>query len=179
MRGTTLRGLTCICAALAVAGCGSTAVPTVVPTQSSSAPSAVTPTPLAASRSDLNVVYTLLYPPTPSGGDCFQASGGAAATTSCPFTTRLTAAVAAAIAAQGRGGAADPVCGCQNVDPNQVASYTVGTPPGGGTIHVRSFGSPHVAFVVIWSGSAFLVDDILYCASTMTSIYPGEKPGSC
>jgi hypothetical protein len=181
MRGAALRGLTCAGAVVVLAGCGPAVAPTVVPTQASPTPSAVTttPAPSPASRSDLNVVYLLLYPPTPSGGDCLQASGGAAATASCPFTPRLTAAVTAAIAAQGPGGGADPVCGCQNLDPSQVASYTVGTPPGGGTIHVTSFGSPHVAYVVIWSGTAFLVDDIIYCKSTVTSIYPGEKPSGC
>jgi hypothetical protein len=180
MSGAALRGLTCA-AVVALAGCGPATSPTVVPTPSNSTPSAATttPSPSPASRSDLNVVYLLLYPPTPSGGDCFRPSGGAAATVSCPFTTRLTAEVTAAIAAQGPGGGADPVCGCQNLDPNQVASYTVGTPPGGGTIHVTAFGSPHIAYVVIWSGTAFLVDDIIYCTSTVTSVYPGEKPSGC
>ncbi len=182
MRGAARRGLTCAAAIAGLAGCGPAVSPTVVPTPASSTPSAATTTPSSspASRSDLNVVYLLLYPPTPSARDCFQPGGGAAATVSCPFTTRLTAAVTAAIAAQGPGGGADPVCGCQNLDPNQVASYTVGTPPGGGTIHVTAFGSPHVAYVVIRSGTAFLVDDIIYCTPTVTSIYVGEKPsGGC
>lgn len=181
MRGAVLRALTRAAAVVVLAGCGPAVSPTVVPTPASSTPSApkTTPSPSPASRSDLNVVYLLLYPPTPSGGDCFQRSGGAAATVSCPFTTRLTAAVTAAIAARGPGAGADPVCGCQNLDPNQIASYSVGTPPGGGTIHVTAFGSPRVAYVVIWSGTAFLVDDIIYCTSTVTSIYPGETPSGC
>jgi hypothetical protein len=166
---------------IVLAGCGPAVSPTVVPTPASPTPSAATttPSPIPASRSDLNVVYLLLYPPTPSGRDCLQPGGGAATTVSCPFTTRLTAAVTAAIAAPVSGGGGDPVCGCRNLDPNHVASYTVGTPPGGGIIHVTAFGSPHVAYVVIWSGTAFLVDDIIYCTSTVTSIYPGEKPHSC
>lgn len=174
-------GLTCAATAVVLAGCGSATTSTPVPTRPASAsPSvsaAATPTP--ASQADLQVVYTLIYPPASSGGDCFQANGGSAATASCPFTSRLTTTVAAALAAQGAGGGADPVCGCQNIDANQTATYTVGQPPGGGTIHVTSFGSLHIAYVVIWSGNAFLVDDIFYCMSTVTSIYPGETPTGC
>jgi hypothetical protein len=160
-----------------LAVCGSSTTPTPVPPRAASASAA--PTPTLASLADLQVVYTLIYPPTSSGGDCFQAGGGAAATASCPFTSRLTAAVAAAVAAQTAGGGADPVCGCQNIDANQTATYTVGTPPGGGTIHVTSFGFLHIAYMVIWSGNAFLVDDIIDCMATVTSIYPAETPESC
>lgn len=181
MREVARRRLSCAAAVVALAGCGPAVSPTVVSTPASATPSTATttPSPVPASRSDLNVVYLLLYPPTPTGGDCFQRTGAAAATVSCPFTTRLTAAVTAAIAGQRPGDSADPVCGCQNLDPKQIASYTVGTPPGGGTIHVSAFGSLRVAYVVIWSGRAFLVDDIIYCTSTVTSIYPGEKPSGC
>ncbi|HEY7926916.1 MAG TPA: hypothetical protein VIG86_05780 [Candidatus Dormibacteraeota bacterium] len=174
MRRAALTNLICAGATAALAACGSSAAPAPLAT-----PAGASATPAPAQRTDLQVVYTLIYPPTSSGGDCFQANGGPAATASCPFTSRLTAAVAAAIAAQTSGGGADPVCGCQNVDPSQTATYTVGTPPRGGTILVTSFGSLHVVYVVIWSGNAFLVDDIIYCTPAVTSVYPGETPSGC
>ncbi|HEX4754246.1 MAG TPA: hypothetical protein VH661_00660 [Candidatus Dormibacteraeota bacterium] len=59
MRRAALRGLTCAAAVVALAGCGPAVSPTVAPTPAISTPSAATttPSPIPASRSDLNVVY--------------------------------------------------------------------------------------------------------------------------
>jgi hypothetical protein len=65
----------------------------------------------------------------------------------------------------------------------------VGTPSGGGTIHLSAFGDSHdIDYVVISSAGSFLVDDIVYCNGPQTppgpsSIYPGEvlplPPADC
>jgi hypothetical protein len=88
------------------------------------------------------------------------------------------AALNAAIAAQ-TGPGAEPLCGCQAFDPQQTATYTVGVPPGGGTIHVTGFGAPRAAYVVLPSGGGFLVDDVIYCTPSPHSIYPGENVTGC
>lgn len=164
--------------------CAANGSPTTAPATATSPSATETasaiPAPVAATQADLEAVYAKLYPTIASGGNCFQAGGSATPSfATCPVTPRLDAALVAAVATQGSGAGADPVCGCQNIDPNQSTSYTVGTPPGGGTIHVTAFGTPHIAYVVIASGGSFLVDDIIYCGSSVTSIYAAETPASC
>jgi hypothetical protein len=174
-----MAGLASAWAVAILTGCGSTPTAPRVsapPTASATATSA----PIAPSQGDLQRVYARLYPSSAQGGNCSQAIGAQTPSFSaCPVTPRLAAALSAALAAQGSGAGADAICGCQNIDPKQVATYSVGTPPEGGTIHVSAFGMPHIAYVVVASGGTFLVDDIIYCGSSVTSIYPGEKPASC
>jgi hypothetical protein len=163
----------------ALAGCG-----TSPPTHPRTAPdtalaSSAIPVSAAPSVNDatLGAIYGQLYPPASHGRDCV---GGTSAPSwsACPLTPRLVAALNAAVTAQS-GPGAEPLCGCQAFDPNQTATYSVGVPPGGGTIHVTGFGAPHVAYVVVPSGGGFLVDDIIYCSPSPHSIYPNETAGAC
>jgi hypothetical protein len=169
-------------AVVMLTGCGSTPGPprvSATPSTSAAAATATSP-PTTPTQADLQGVYARLYPSSAQGGNCSQSIGAQTPSFSdCPVTPRLAAGLAAALAAQGSGAGADPICGCQNIDPNQVATYSVGAPPGDGTIHVAAFGMPHIAYVVVASGGTFLVDDIIYCGSSVTSIYPSEKPASC
>lgn len=169
-------------AAAVLSGCGSTpSAPRVSATPTATAASATaTPPPSSPTHADLAGVYAQLFPGSAKGGNCSQTIGAQTPSfAACPVTPRLAAALAAALAAQGSGAGSDPICGCQNIDPNQLATYSVGMPPGDGTIHVAAFGMPHIAYVVVASGGAFLVDDIIYCGSSVTSIYSGERPASC
>ncbi len=138
----------------------------------SAAPPAGGPPPTQAA---LVAVYAQLHPTT-GGGDCVTGATSPVFST-CPLTPRLVAALNAAVAKPGPG--ANPLCGCQALDPNQAAAYIVGTPPGGGTIRVRGFGAPLVTYVVIRSGGRLLIDDIIYCSPSPRSIYPDEAAGSC
>jgi hypothetical protein len=179
-RTARLAALGGTCIAL-LAGCGSTATtsptPTASPTPIAAPTATVSATAGPVTQADLQAVYARLFPTSPSGGDCV---GGTSTPSwaACPLTPRLIAALDASLAAQsGPGG--EPLCGCQAFDPSQQASYSVGAPPGGGTIHVAGFGTPHIAYAVIASGGAFLVDDIIYCSPTPHSIYPNETVSSC
>ncbi len=181
MRRTAVAGLLSVWAVALLSGCGSTpSTPRVSTTASTSPAATATSAPTTPTQADLQAVYARLYPSSAQGGNCSQSSGAQTPSfAACPVTPRLAAALAAALVAHGSGAGADPICGCQNIDPSQVASYAVGTPPGDGTIHVAAFGMPHIAYVVVASGGTFLVDDIIYCGSSVTSIYPGETPTSC
>ncbi len=178
-RAVRLAAIGVTCMAL-LAACGSSsAVRSGTATPVSATPTSAPPTPTAVTTSEaiLQAVYARLFPSGQSGGDCV---GGTSSPSwaACPLTPRLVAALNAAISAQS-GPGAEPLCGCQAFDPHQTATYSVGVPPGGGTIHVTGFGAPHVAYVVIPSSRDFLVDDIIYCTPSPHSIYPGEAVSSC
>jgi hypothetical protein len=181
MRRAAVTGFLSVWALALMTGCGSPAATPRASASTSVSPAATaTSAPTTPTQTALQAVYARLYPSSAQGGNCSQSSGAQTPSFSaCPVTPRLAAALAAALVAHGSGAGADPICGCQNIDPNQIATYSVGTPPGDGTIHVAAFGMPHIAYVVVASGGTFLVDDIIYCGSSVTSIYPGETPASC
>ncbi len=180
--------LATVAAVATLAACGSPA-PSPTPTAGSETPGTSTPsgsTSASASptttgtptQADLVAVEKLLYPSSPSGaGDCLSGGGGPPSVLGCPVTRRLAQALSAAL--NDPNAAADPLCGCQAIDPHQTVTYTPGTPPNGGTIHVTGFGTPQVAYVVIRSTGQLLVDDVVYCTPSPHSIYTGETVTSC
>jgi hypothetical protein len=158
--------------------------PTVMASPSPSSPTSTRTPPTAPivtagglTEADLRTIYTQLTPPASGGGNCVTGTF-TPSWVACPLTPRLIAALDAALAAQ-TGPGADPLCGCQAFDPQQTATYSLGMPTGGGTIHVTSFGAAQVAYGVIPSQGRFLVDDIIYCSPSAHSIYPGEPVTSC
>ncbi len=156
---------------------GSETAGTSTPSDSSSASASPTTTG-TPTQADLVAVEKLLYPASRTGaGDCLSGGGGPPSVLGCPVTRRLAQALSAAL--NDPNAAADPLCGCQAIDPKQTVTYTPGTPPNGGTIHVTGFGTPQVAYVVIRSTGQLLVDDIVYCTPSPHSIYTGEKVTSC
>ncbi len=182
-RAVRLVVLTSSCIAL-LAGCGSPPEPSPRATSPTPAgtttdtPGTPTVAPSAApTQADLARVQTLLYPVSPPGGDCLSSSQGPATVLACPVTRRLASTISSVLADPN--GSADPVCGCQAIDAHQTATYSPGTPPGAGTIHVTAFGQPHVAYVVVVSAGQFLVDDIIYCSPKPHSIYTGETVTAC
>jgi hypothetical protein len=178
-RPARIAALGCACVAL-LAGCGSSPTATSPTATASAAPTPTTApgTPVAAlTVDDLTALYAKLDPAAASGHSCVTGSS-TPSYTGCPLTPRLVAALDAALGAQS-GPGADPLCGCQAFDPNQKVTYSLGTSAGGGTIHVTSFGAPSVAYVVIVTGNAYLVDDIIYCTPSPHSIYPAETASAC
>jgi hypothetical protein len=186
-RPARIAALGCTCVAL-LAGCGSSTTSSTSSTSSSSSSTATpsaAPTPTTApgtpvgalTVNGLRAVYAKLDPTPTSGHSCVTGST-TPSYAACPLTPRLVAALSASLAAQS-GPGADPLCGCQAIDPNQRLMFSLGTPSGGGTIQVTSFGAPSVAYVVLVTGNAFLVDDIIYCSPSPHSIYPSETAKSC
>jgi hypothetical protein len=184
-----LAALGCACVAL-LAGCGSSTTSSTSSASrsanaSATASATTAPTPTTAPGTPvgaltvnrLRAVYAKLDPTGTSGHNCVTGST-TPSYAACPLTPRLVAALNASLAAQS-GPGADPLCGCQAFDPKQQLMFSVGQPAGGGTIRVTSFGAPSVDYVVLVTGNAFLVDDIIYCSPSPHSIYPGEKASSC
>ncbi len=188
---------------LLVAGCGST--PTASRTAGSASPTATTsaapaatgsaaasasatpgatpianpPTTAAAIRALLATIYAQLHPASSGGRDCVTGTTSPV-WSACPLTARLVAALNATLAHQGPGPGFDPLCGCQALDPRAMVTYTVGTPTGGGAIHVSGFGAPLVTYVVIPLAGRLLVDDIIYCSPPPPqSIYRSQTASAC
>lgn len=177
-RGATVAGIAAL-VVVAMTGCSSSSTGPTRTSRSPSAslsPTAASPAPAGPSQAVLEAIYARLYP-GPQGADCATASG-TVAFSACPVTPRLATALRAAVSAQS-GPGDDPLCGCQAFDPQQSAAYTVGAPPGGGTIRISSFGAENVAYVVVASGGAYLVDDIVYCTPSPHSVYPAEPVSAC
>jgi hypothetical protein len=154
-----------------------TATPRPSPTPAASLSGTATPapaTPSAATAADLGTVAESLFPQTEGGGrqTCFL---GDTTFAQCPVTARLRAALTARATASS-GGGADPICGCQSVDPQTAFTFSPNAVTGGGTIHVSSFaGSSREDITVVSQNGTFLADDILYCtASPPAGVYPGE-----
>jgi hypothetical protein len=165
-------GSLAVAAALAACG-GNTTTVTGSSSPASTSTAASTPTPVATTTADLQAVANLLYPSSSSGRQtCFN---GDTTVAHCPVTARLRTAIEA-LFAKATGGGADPICGCQNIDPGMSFTYTVDPSGSGGVIHMSQFsGSDHVDVVVIRQGGSFLADDIKYCSNTPpSSVYPNE-----
>lgn len=163
--------------ALIFTACGSagTSTTTKAPASpvSTTKPSSVSKPVAGVTVTELESLANQLYPNTNDGRQtCFT---GDATVPQCPVTSRLRAGIEAQ-QAQDTGGGADPICGCQNIDPGMSFTYTVDPSGGGGVIHMNSFdGSTRVDIVVIPQGGAFLADDIRYCTNTPpASVYPNE-----
>jgi hypothetical protein len=163
--------------ALILTACGSAGASAT--TNATASPASTTkpssaPTPVAAvTMAELESLANQLYPNTNDGRQtCFT---GDATVPQCPVTSRLRAGIEAQ-QAQDTGGGADPICGCQNIDPGMSFTYTVDSSGGGGVIHMNSFdGSTRVDIVVIPQNGTFLADDIRYCTNTPpSSVYPNE-----
>jgi hypothetical protein len=162
---------------LILTACGSTPTSTAtnskVSPASTAKPSSVSTPVAGVTLAELESLANQLYPNSNDGRQtCFS---GDATVPQCPVTARLRAGIEAQ-QAQDTGGGADPICGCQNIDPGMSFTYTVDPSGGGGVIHMNSFdGSTRVDIVVIPQGATFLADDIKYCTNTPpSSVYPNE-----
>jgi hypothetical protein len=167
-------GVLVISVMLAACGGGVTTI-TVSATPSAGATPTSSPSRsvVAATNADLQALANQLYPTSSTGRQtCFD---GDTTVAHCPITARLRTALEA-IFAQQTGGGADPICGCQEVDPAMSFTYSLDASTGGGVIHMSQFsGSDRVDVVVIPQSGAFVADDIRYCSNTPpSSVYPGE-----